>query len=77
MEACGGRLLLALEGGYSLAALPACALACARALLGDAATDDELAAAALAPAADAAESARADLRRTIEAHAASWPGLEA
>jgi len=30
-----GRLLLALEGGYSLTELPQCAAACVRALLGE------------------------------------------
>ena len=30
-----GRLLLALEGGYSLTELPRCAAACVRALLGE------------------------------------------
>jgi hypothetical protein len=35
MSLASGRLLLCLEGGYSLSALPKCVSACLRALLGD------------------------------------------
>ena len=75
LRECGGRLLLALEGGYSLKQLPQCALACVRALLGEPPSEAE--AAAEAAGADACEAARKAVAATLQAHAPYWPNLAA
>ena len=75
LRECGGRLLLALEGGYSLKQLPQCALACVRALLGEPPTAAEAAAAAAAD--DACDAAREAVAATLQAHAPYWPDLAA
>lgn len=70
----GGRLLLALEGGYSLKQLPACALACVSALLDEAPSTAELAADAAGVA--CGDEGRAAVQATLQAHATHWPGLD-
>ena len=70
-----GRLLLALEGGYSLSQLPRCAAACVRALLDE--PPCALETAADIAGADCCEAGRAAVRATLRAHAVHWPGLAA
>ena len=65
----GGKLVLALEGGYSLEQVPLCVAACARALLGDAPTADERAALDDAPASACGDAGRDAIDETIAAHA--------
>ena len=66
----GGRVLLALEGGYNLAAISASAAACLRILLGD---DDtrKAASSAISPIADRA------LTEVLRAQSDYWPNLTA
>ncbi len=63
----GGRLVLALEGGYSLEAIAAAAAACTRVLLGESPPP-------LAPGLPNAAAERV-IRQTIEAQRPFWPGL--
>lgn len=68
----GGKLVLALEGGYDLPAMCDCAQECVRALLGERAAAPALAELARPPAARA----QAALRSTIAVHAPHWPALK-
>lgn len=67
----GGKLVLALEGGYDLPAMCDCAQECVRALLGDKLAPPALSELARAPHARA----QAALRATIAVHSAHWRGL--
>jgi histone deacetylase 6 len=67
----GGRLLLALEGGYNLAAIAASAAACLRVLLGEKAALPDGTAGRISPAAERA------LDRVRRAQAPFWPELTA
>ena len=68
----GGKLVLALEGGYDLPAMCDCAQECVRALLGDRAAAPALSELARPPHARAQEA----LRTTIAVHSAHWRGLK-
>lgn len=68
----GGKLVLALEGGYDLPAMCDCAQECVRALLGDRAAAPALSELARAPHARAQDA----LRTTIAVHSAHWRGLK-
>ncbi|CAH0692108.1 unnamed protein product [Spodoptera exigua] len=68
----GGRVVLALEGGYDLPAMCDCAQECVRALLGERGAAPALAELARVPHARA----QAALRATIAVHAATWRGLK-
>mmetsp|Transcript_18345 Transcript_18345/g.43894 ORF Transcript_18345/g.43894 Transcript_18345/m.43894 type:complete len:261 (+) Transcript_18345:1-783(+) len=66
-----GKLLLALEGGYSLQQVGDCVAACVRELLGDAPPEDS----ATNDAISCCESARVAVNETLRAHAPYWPVL--
>lgn len=67
----GGKLVLALEGGYDLPAMCDCAQECVRALLGERGAAPALAELARAPHPAAA----AALRATLAVHAPHWASL--
>ena len=73
MPHANGKLLLALEGGYSLDEVSLCTAACVRVLLGDGSTDYE--AAALERSRQCSVAGRADVERCIQAHSVYWPDL--
>lgn len=67
----GGKLVLALEGGYSLETVPQCVSTCLGALLGDSVAPDEA-----AVSSDSCSSAGvAAVEMTVEAHSAYWTCL--
>jgi len=63
----GGRVVLALEGGYELNAIAASAAACLRVLLGDASPEEEFG--------EISIEAKQALRRVIETQRPFWPDV--
>ncbi|PYQ35680.1 MAG: histone deacetylase, partial [Acidobacteria bacterium] len=63
----GGRVVLALEGGYNLEAVAAAAAACTRTLLGESVAGPEA-----GPPNAVAERV---IRKTLDAQRPYWPGL--